>query len=186
MDVLLRKRIILLAAIVASLLMIPLVAMQFIDDVDWSPSDFIFAGGILFGTGLTYLLVVRRYGNLTYRSAIGVALFGALSLVWVNGAVGLIGSENEPANLMYGGVLAVLVIGAINSRLQPRGMAITLFATAATQALIAVIALATGMQNLPESSVIEIIKVNAVWVFLFAVSGSLFRNAAVESDGAKS
>lgn len=172
-----RKKVVILAIVVASLLMIPLVAMQFTEEVQWSPFDFIFAGVLLFGTGLTYLLVTRTSGNLVYRAACAVALGAGLLLIWANGAVGLIGSENEPANLMYFGVLAVLLIGSINVRLRPRGMAITLFATAAAQALVAVIALAAGMQHLPESSVTEILKVNAFWVVLFAVAGSLFRNA---------
>ena len=177
MDRQFRTRIIILAIGVAGLLMIPLIAMQFTDEVQWSPLDFVFAGLLLFGTGLTYLLVAKRTVNLAYRAGAGVALFAALFLIWANGAVGLIGSEDEPANLMYGGVLAVLIIGAIAVRLRSRGMAITMFATAAAQALVAIIALAIGLQNLPESSVVEIVKVNALWVFLFTVSGMLFRNA---------
>ncbi len=64
------------------------------------------------------------------RSAVGVALATAVILMWVNGAVGVIGSENNDANLMYFGVLAVGIIGAVIARFQPRGMALALFATA--------------------------------------------------------
>ncbi len=184
MDQKFRRKVTILVIIIAALLMIPLVAMQFTEEVQWSIFDFVLMGGLLFGTGFTYLLVTRTSGNLVYRAACGVALGAALLLIWANGAVGLIGSENEPANLMYFGVLAVLLIGSINARLRPRGMAITLFATAAAQALVAIIALATGMQNLPESSVAEILKVNAFWVVLFAVSGSLFRNAELVANEA--
>src|SRR5688572_8042949 len=58
-----------------------------------------------------------------YRFAVGVALAAALFLVWMNLAVGLIGTEDNPANLLYGGVLAVGIIGAIIARFRPHGMA---------------------------------------------------------------
>ena len=162
----------------AFLLMLPLVAMQFTDDVVWGLFDFIVAGTLLVGTGLTYVLVARKAGNMAYRSAVGVALAAALFLVWANLAVGLIGSENEPANLMYLGVLAVGIIGAVISRLQPLGMALTLFAMALAQALVAVIALVAGMDQYPESSVAEIVYVNGFFVALFVGSALLFRVAS--------
>ena len=83
-------------------------------------------------------------GNSAYRAAVGVALAAAFILVWVNLAVGIIGSEDNPANVMYGGVLAVGIIGAIIARFQPHGMARALVATALAQALVAVIALIAG------------------------------------------
>ena len=54
-------------------------------------------------------------------------------LVWINLAVGIIGSEDNPANLMYGGVLAVGVAGAVAARFRPGGMARALAATALAQ-----------------------------------------------------
>lgn len=75
-----------------------------------------------------------------YRAAVTVAVGSSLFLIWANLAVGLIGSEDEPANGMYMAVLAVATIGATLARLRPRGMAFTLFAMATTQTLIAAIA----------------------------------------------
>ena len=57
-----------------------------------------------------------------------------------NGAVGIIGSENNPANLMYWAVFAVRIIGSLISRLRSRGMRITLFITAFVQLAIPVFA----------------------------------------------
>jgi len=42
---------------------------------------------------------------------VGVTSLVAI-IVWINGAVGITGSENNPANLLYGGVLVVGIIGA--------------------------------------------------------------------------
>ncbi len=165
-------------AVATLILLLPLIAMQFTDEVAWDLADFAVAGALLFGTGLTYELVARKMGSIAYRVAVGVALAAALLLVWVNLAVGLIGSEDELANLMYVGVLAVGIIGAIIARFQPHGMARALFATAIAQMLVAVIALIAGMHQYPGSSVSEILNVNGFFVALFVLSALLFRRAA--------
>jgi hypothetical protein len=163
-------------------LMVPLLAMQVSDQVVWSPADFAVAGTLLVGTGLMYQQIARRAGHVAYRVAAGVALAAALLLVWVNLAVGVIGSEDNPANLMYLGVLAVGLIGAILARFQPHGMARTMFATALTQALVAVIALVFRL-GAPENGPLVIVFGNAVFVALFAGSATLFQHAARVQDG---
>ena len=125
----------------AFILLLPLLAMQFSDEVVWDLADFAVAGALLIGAGLTYELAARMTGNIAYRAAIGVAITAALILVWVTLAVGIIGDAGNDANMLYFGVLAVGIIGAFSVRFQPRGMARTLFATAAAQVLVAVIAL---------------------------------------------
>lgn len=137
----LTKRLSVWAIVVALILMIPLVAMQFTMEVNWTLFDFVFMGTLLFGAGSTYELVARKMSNGAYRVAVGVAVVAAVLLVWINGAVGIIGDEGSPANLMYFGVLAVGFIGALIARFQPDGMARTLFAMALAQFLVPVIAL---------------------------------------------
>ena len=75
------KRLSVWAAAVALILMVPLVAMQFTNEVVWDETDFIVAGVLLFGTGLAYELVARKGGTIAYRSAVSVALAAALLLV---------------------------------------------------------------------------------------------------------
>ena len=105
------------------ILLLPLVAMRFSEEVAWDPADFAVAGGLLVGTGLLYEAAARRSGSVAYRAAAGVALAAAFLLVWLNLAVGIIGDEDNPANAMYIGVLAVGVVGALLARFRPRGMA---------------------------------------------------------------
>lgn len=172
------RNIVRIALATASILLVPLVAMQFTDEVVWSLTDFIIAGALLFGTGLAYELVARQARSIVYRLAAGVALGTALFLVWANLAVGLIGTEREPANLMYLGVLAVGFIGACIARLRARGMSRALLATALAQASVAVIALIAGMDQYPESSVSQILGVNAFFAGLFSLSALLFQRAS--------
>jgi hypothetical protein len=176
------KNILYIVLAAACILLVPLIAMQFTDEVAWSPSDFAVAGVLLVGTGLAYELITRRAGNIAYRLAVGLALATALFLIWANLAVGLIGSEDEPANLMYIGVLAVGITGALTARFQPRGMSRVLFATALAQALVAAIALLAGMYQDTGSSVPEIIKVNGLFVVLWVGSALLFRRAGATSS----
>lgn len=171
-----------LALATGFILLIPLVAMQFTDEVVWTLFDFIFAGTLLFGTGLTYKLVTRKSPDIAYRIAVSFALSCGLFLIWVNGAVGIIGSENNEINLLYFGVIAVGIIGAFITRFQSQGMSHTLFAMAFAQALIAAIALIIGMHQAPHSSVIEILGVNGLFVGLFLISALWFRYIAREQS----
>ena len=120
-----------------------------------------------------------------YRAVVGVALAAAFILVWVNLAVGVIGTSGDPANLMYIGVLAVGIIGAIIARFRPLGMARALFATALAQALVAMIALIIGLGS-PWSppGVLGILILNGFFVALFVGSALLFRYAGREQASA--
>jgi hypothetical protein len=163
-------------------LMIPLIAMQFTDEVSWSPADFIIMGALLFGTGFTYKMITRNTGKIAYRISVAFALSTGFLLIWVNLAVGIIGSENNPINLFYFGVIAVGIIGALISLFQSEKLVYVMLSMAATQALITVIALTGDLQNSPHSSVAEIVGINAFFIFLFIVSALLFRYAAQDQS----
>jgi hypothetical protein len=165
-----------IALATALILLIPLLAMQFTDEVVWSLTDFTVAGALLSGTGFAYLLLSRRADTTLYRAAVGIALAAALLLVWANLAVGIIGSEDNPANLMYFGVLGVLVIGAAIAQLEPQGMARALFATALAQALVPGIAF---LLSTPRAASLQVLGVTALFIMLFVLSGLLFRRASV-------
>ncbi|WP_137389052.1 hypothetical protein [Rhodoligotrophos defluvii] len=168
----------------ALLLLLPLVAMQFTDEVNWTMADFAFAGALIVGTGLTFELATRMTGSNAYRAAAGVALAAAFLLVWINAAVGIIGSEDNPANLMYGGVLAIAVIGALIARFKPDGMARALFATALAQALVGVIALAARFGSTAPSFPEAIVFLTGFFAALWLISAWLFHKAARQQTSA--
>ncbi|MCC3151582.1 hypothetical protein Q3A66_02085 [Hymenobacter sp. BT770] len=166
----------------AFLLLIPLVAMQFTTEVNWTLSDFIVAGVMLFGAGLTFVLIARMGDNTMYRLGAGLGVAAGLLLVWANLAVGLVGSEDNPANLLYGAVLAVALVGAFVARFRPLGMSNAMFAASLTYVLVTVIALfiwkPTGAAAEPQVHMVNVVGANAVFAALWAVSGLLFRRAA--------
>ena len=124
-----------------------------------------------------------KTGNTAYKSAVGLALATLFLLVWVNGAVGIIGNEGNQANLMYFGVIAVGIIGVFIARLEPRGMARALFVTALAQMLVPVIALMIWPPQITSwgaAGVVGVFVPNAFFATLFLGSAWLFRNAARE------
>jgi len=158
------------------MLVTALVAKQFIGEPAWI-GTLAQAGTLLIGIGVAGDLSARKTGKAAYRAALGLAIGSALLLGWVNGAVGIIGSEDNNANLMYGGVILVGAIGAFLARLKPEGMARALFATAVAQTLVAVIALA-GRMGSPYSGPLELVTINGFFVALFVGSAVLFTKAA--------
>lgn len=184
MELQLRKKIIVVAVATALILMVPLIGMQFSKEVDWGVGDFIVMGMLLFGTGLTYVLISRMSDSIAYRAAIAIAVVAGLLLVWVNLAVGIIG-EPGGLNLIYIGVLQIGIIGAAVARLKPRGMARALYTTAVIQALVPVIALVVGRPTLDEPpGIVGVFILNGFFVVLFVVSASLFRQADESVRGA--
>ena len=158
-----------------TVLSVPLIAMQFTDEVVWSLSDFIIAGLLLFSTIFTYKLITQQKNQIVYRLAVGFTLFAVLFLTWINLAVGIIGSENNPGNWMYSAVIVVIIIGAIFTRFQSFGMSLTMFLAAFTQILVTAITLLSGIHHLPGSSVLELLGINGLFVTLFVLSAFLFR-----------
>ena len=167
----------------ALILLLPLVAMQFTEKVTWDLADFVVFGAMLAGACGTYELAARMTGNYAYRAAVGVAVATAFILVWMNLAVGIIGSEDNAANLMFGGVLAVGIIGAIIARFQSHGMARALVATAVAQTSVAVIAAIAGLGE-PWSGPLELSLLNGFFVALWLTSSWLFQKAAREQTPA--
>ena len=176
------KRLTVWAVVIALILMIPLVAMQFTNEVNWDLFDFVVMGALLFGVGLAYELVARRSEKTVYRVAFSVGLVTAFLLFWVNSAVGIIGNEGQPANLLYGAVFAVGFIGSLMARFKPRGMARTLSAAALAQMSVPVIALISWPPPATSwaPSVFGVFVLSAFFAMLFVGSALLFRHAARE------
>lgn len=174
-----RRQMVYVALATAAILMVPLVAMQFTKEVDWNLPDFIMMGFLLLGAGFAYVLISKISDSWAYRIAVGIALLAGFLLIWINLAVGIIGSEDHPANLLYVGVLAVGIIGAVLARFRPRGMARTLFATAVAQILVPVIAIFIWKPSFGDApGMVGVFILNALFAALFAVSGLLFRRTA--------
>jgi hypothetical protein len=158
-------------SVAALLLLLPLVAMLFTSEV-----NSLFAAALLGGAGFAAELAVRKSNSIAYLSAALLAIGTAMLIIWVNAAVGILGSEENDANLLYYAVIALALAGCIIARFQSRNMSRTLFATAAAHALVTAIALSAGLGN-PEKWPLELAG-NAFFTTLWLASAFLFRRAA--------
>ncbi len=77
---------------VAFILLIPLIAMQFTDEVNWTLLDFVVMGILLLGTGLISELVLRNIKKFEHRFFFIAGILVALFLIWAELAVGIFGS----------------------------------------------------------------------------------------------
>lgn len=159
------------------LFLLPVIGELVTDEMNWGAEDFIIFGAMLAAAGGAFELAVRMSASTAYRVGVGVALATSFILVWMNLAVGIIGSEDNPANLMYAGVLAIGIVGALIGRFRPHGMARALVATAIAQALVGLIALVAGWGF--------VLILTAGFVALWLLSAWLFRKAGREQTSAR-
>ena len=86
------KRLKIILFIIALLLLIPFVAMQFTEEVNWQAGDFVVASVLLLGTGLLCELVLRNVTKTSYRIVLCMTILVLLFLIWAELAVGLFGT----------------------------------------------------------------------------------------------
>lgn len=176
---LLSKRLMVWALGIAALLMIPLIAMQLTNEVNWDFFDFAVMAGVLSFIGITYEFVARRSEQSIYRAAFAIALIGAFLLFWVNAAVGIIGNEGQSVNILYNAVLLVGIAGSLISRFKPQGMSRALFLAAFIQLLVPTVALLIWPPPTISWSpgVLPVFMLTAFFAVLFGVSGLLFKRS---------
>lgn len=87
------KRLFGIVLTVAFILMIPLIAMQFSNEVKWEFFDFVLMGSLLLGTGLACEFVIRKVKNIRHRVYIIEATLILLFLIWAELAVGIFGTS---------------------------------------------------------------------------------------------
>lgn len=161
----------------ALLLLLPFIAMRFTTEVDWGAEDFIVMGIMLGVVCGTIELAVRLSGNVAYRFAVVAAIAAAFLITWANLAVGIVGTEDNPANLLFFCALLVGVAGWIIARFRSGGMAIAMLVTACAIAGAFVIAV-SGVTDEPNVSHWRELIATTIIASPFLLSAWLFRKAA--------
>ncbi len=111
------------------------------------------------------------------KIAIGVFVLNSLLMAWVNLAVGIIGNENHPANLMFFGIIIFVYLSAVFSRLKSKIMADCLFIAALAQ--ISAPFIAAAIWHPPVNiGFFMVLAFNLFFVILWFISGLLFLKAA--------
>ncbi|MGJ5641131.1 hypothetical protein [Formosa sp. S-31] len=86
------KRLLIILSFVPVLLLIPLIAMQFTSEVNWTGFDFLVMAVLLTVTGLLFEFFLRIFTSAQSRLIACSLLVVAFILVWIELAVGVFGS----------------------------------------------------------------------------------------------
>ena len=136
----------------------------------------------MFGLYISFRLLVKRAaGNRFYKSAIAIAMVAAFLLFWVNGAVGIIGSENNDANMLYFLVLLMVFLGSLAVRFEARGLRVVMTAAAAAMVVIAVAALGFGSGVDGPIWPWDVVWITLFFSGLWSLSAWFFHRAAFEA-----
>ena len=154
-------------------LMVPLVASRVVEGWHWTAGGFVFVYVLFFATGMAYALIAKKMNMWAYKVGVGLALVTGFAFGWSN--MVQVADSGHPENLLYYSVLVVGIVGALLARLQARGLAYTLFAMAATLALIAVMLPSGAPPSLARNMAIG----HGAYVVLLIASGLLFRHASL-------
>ena len=78
--------------IVGTILLIPLIAMQLTNEVNWSLFDFIIMGAMLTITGLLGEIIFKKVKKYKHRVTLYVVVAIIFLLIWAELAVGIFGT----------------------------------------------------------------------------------------------
>lgn len=108
----------------------------------------------------------------SYLKASLIGVGTALLMIVANGAVGIVGNEENPVNRLFSGVVLIGAAGALLVRFRPRGMAWVMYAMVAALVGVSAYLAVTGQGLVP--GVVAVF--GAAWV----IAGRLFSRVAVK------
>ena len=112
----------------------------------------------------------RPWSGFEYRAGAALASVSALLMLWYGLRMRLADGADNPAHLMFCGVLLVGVASVLIARFRPRGMMRSMFAAAGTQAVVALLSLFERQGR--GAAVLSVF-----FVLLWCVAAQLFRRA---------
>lgn len=164
-----------------ALLLIPLTGQLTVEGWHWTWSDFVFAWVVFSVTTFFFrFLVTRPMANLAYKAGVALAVMAGFLVFWITAAVQIIGDEN-PANILYLGVILTGLGGVALARFRPAGMAKAAFATAAATFVVPIVGLILKPSDF-SPGIPQVFLLNGVFVLMFVVSGLLLRHAAGQTS----
>lgn len=161
----------------AALLALPAVAMRFTAEVQWTASDFLFMGLLLAIAGGVVEFAAWLSKDAFYRAGAVIGVLAGFLLIWVNLAVGILGGEGNPYNLLFALVLAAAMLGALITGFRAPGMAHAMTAAAAVQLLIGLAALTLPLGSPGPAGTYEAVLGIALFTPLWLLAAALFHIA---------
>ena len=123
--------------------------------------------------------MVDKSGRNAFRAGVAVALAVSFLQVWMNLAVGIVGSEDNPVNQGFYGVVVAAGACAFVARFRADGMARAMLAVAGVQAVLAA-AVATAPSTAREEPMgaIGVLVLSGGFIALWLIAAALFHRSA--------
>ncbi|MEO8161771.1 MAG: hypothetical protein ABI588_10155 [Arenimonas sp.] len=146
--------------------------LMHVEGFNWTAGDFLVMGMMLSLACSIYELGAKLSASTFYRAGFGLCVLTGFLTAWITLAVGIISEAQEQANVLFGAVLLVGIVGSLLARFRPQGMARASFASAVTQAVVAAIAAAIEPTH-PEGWI-----VSGCLAGMWLAAAALFRRSA--------
>ncbi|WBH15848.1 hypothetical protein [Sphingomonas radiodurans] len=157
-------------SIAALVLLLPLAAMQVTREVDWTASDFVFAGMLIGSAGLVIELTFRRHSHRSSRMGAALLTATSLALIWIDAAVGIINDDHATLNLIYPGIVILALVVAAVGRFRTVALARGSAGAAAMLAVTGVIAVIASDPAFAAS----VVAFHLTFVVAFLTAAALF------------
>lgn len=126
-----------------------------------------------------------KSGQNAYRLGAGVALAVSFLQVWMNLVVGIVGSNDNPVNQGFFGVVVTAAACAFVARFRPDGMTRAMLAVAGVQTLLAIAVATAPSTALDPMGATGVLLLSGLFVLLWLASAALFhRSARLEAANA--
>lgn len=160
-----------------AVLLIPLVGNLTVAGWNWTWHDFVFGWVVIATATFVFrLIATRKFANFAYKAGAALAVLAGFLVFWITAAVQIIGDEN-PANVLYLGVILTGLVGTGLARFRPADLAKAAFATAAATFVVPIVGLILRPSDF-SPGIPQVFLLNGCFVAMFAGSGLLFRHAA--------
>ena len=165
------------AALIAGTIILPIIVLRLVEGVAWDlPGDALFLGLLTLSSLLALEVAARLRPTLSLPAALAYAAAAGLLSIWINLAVGIVGSEDDPVNILFAAPPIIALLGSAAARFRTAGMATAMIAAAAAQlgVLLLLVFIGAGFTG----------PVTVFFVTLWLLSATLFRTAAGRSGAA--
>ena len=155
-----------------------LLALPLIFDAPWSLFDYLTVGFALCAAALLVEVGLRLSSDAFFRLGACIAIGTGLLLAWVNGAVGFLGDENNPANLMFFLVHGTALLTAIDGQFRAAALERAMRLAALVQLVVGAIGYFGGFAEPGSRGIYEVVLGTSLFCGLWLTAAALFRHAA--------
>ncbi len=143
--------------------------------MNWTLLDYVLFTLLLSGPLIALWYFLRSERKVFYRLGVLFAAVGVFLVLWVNGAVGILGEAGSHASMIYVVIPFIALAGAFKTRARTKGLTMTMLILVGAMALIPLFALVLGLITFEAVMIGETAFISVTLAIPFLVAAMLFR-----------